>query len=736
MTERPQPVSGRRSWVGAGLVVVAVLTGVSTLGTLLRPGPWLGVSAVVVTGLAALIAAARTGARSPGVPSLWGLGGAALVVAVLYTGIGSRPSLPVPDEASLARLTGLVSEGVATIADGRVPLAPTRGVELLVVLGAVCVLLLTDLLALGMGRAGLAGVPLAMLWAVPALFVQRPPAWALLLGGCSFLLLLALTRPPRRGTARSSPRDVWPAIGAAALVTVLTVALTPLAVGIPGYGTALLPGSWGAVPGDRPTRVSIDLDMRASLASRSDRPLFTYSTTTSAVGPLRMYTMAVFDGRQWQREQGSAELEPVSGPLWPAQDPQPVGEDADVELLSIRVGNLDQGNLPIPLHPREVDVSDGWSYDGIRDEVVGAGVTTRGLAYQVRFTLRDLSAAFLRAQSPGDRFGEESAYLEVPQTPFADEIRALAADVASGAGTTYDQALALQSYLRDAAQFTYDPEVPPARTDDAVWDFLTERRGYCVQYATAMTVMARTLDIPARIAVGFLPGSASVAIPSQFEVTGRQSHAWPELYFADAGWVRFEPTPATQTGSPPPYADPLAGTPVTSPDVPTGTAAPSAPTSPTPTPSSAPVTAGDGQVGIGQASVPLLVVVVVGTAIVVGLGIAGAWLLARRSRGAGTSVPGPEQAWAELRRRLALAGVTWSDATTPRQAARAVEARYGTEDVAAQAALRRLVALVERERYSPLAPTWTAEDLDTWVDEAAGPLTQAEVASGADAERR
>src|SRR5690606_31594525 len=131
------------------------------------------------------------------------------------------------------------------------------------------------------------------------------------------------------------------------------------------------------------------------------------------------------------------------------------------------------------------------------------------------------------------------------------------------------QALALQTYFRDISNFRYDTRVPEARTEDAVWDFLTQRTGYCVQFATAMTIMARTLGVPARIGVGFLPGRADTSVVGRYVVSGRQAHAWPELYFADAGWVRFEPTPATQTGAPPVYADPYGGLPVGETPVPT-----------------------------------------------------------------------------------------------------------------------------------------------------------------------
>lgn len=53
--------------------------------------------------------------------------------------------------------------------------------------------------------------------------------------------------------------------------------------------------------------------------------------------------------------------------------------------------------------------------------------------------------------------------------------------------------------------------------------------------------MARSLGIPSRVAIGFTPGE--LADDGLFHVTGRQAHAWPEVFLAGAGWVSFEPTP-------------------------------------------------------------------------------------------------------------------------------------------------------------------------------------------------
>ena len=68
-----------------------------------------------------------------------------------------------------------------------------------------------------------------------------------------------------------------------------------------------------------------------------------------------------------------------------------------------------------------------------------------------------------------------------------------------------------------------------------------------------MVMMARSKGIPARMALGFLPGTQENGV---YTVRSSDAHAWPELYFPGAGWLRFEPTPSVRTGTAPTYTIP------------------------------------------------------------------------------------------------------------------------------------------------------------------------------------
>ncbi len=120
-------------------------------------------------------------------------------------------------------------------------------------------------------------------------------------------------------------------------------------------------------------------------------------------------------------------------------------------------------------------------------------------------------------------------------------VAALAAQVAGGAPSTYDAVLALESWLGENTKYTLDiPPLPDGA--DAVEQFLfVDKRGFCVQIASSLTVMLRSLGIPARVATGFVPGKESLA-GGEFTVRASDAHAWVEVWFPGVGWQGFDPT--------------------------------------------------------------------------------------------------------------------------------------------------------------------------------------------------
>ena len=120
----------------------------------------------------------------------------------------------------------------------------------------------------------------------------------------------------------------------------------------------------------------------------------------------------------------------------------------------------------------------------------------------------------------------------------------LAETITAGAETPYDQALAIEAYLKT---LPYSLKMDPPPFDaDGVDHFLFEQgQGYSEYFASAMTVMLRTLGVPARMAAGYTTGDQLGDGPS-YNVTDSHSHGWMEVYFPGYGWIPFEPTPGAE----------------------------------------------------------------------------------------------------------------------------------------------------------------------------------------------
>ena len=131
-------------------------------------------------------------------------------------------------------------------------------------------------------------------------------------------------------------------------------------------------------------------------------------------------------------------------------------------------------------------------------------------------------------------------YLQVP--PLDARIRLLAEEVTAGRATAELRARAIESYLR--THYGYTLRLPSSRPADPIADFLfTRRQGHCEYFASAMTIMLRTIGIPSRLVNGFSGGEFN-DITSEYLVRASNAHTWVEAYIPGEGWLAFDPTPA------------------------------------------------------------------------------------------------------------------------------------------------------------------------------------------------
>ena len=131
-------------------------------------------------------------------------------------------------------------------------------------------------------------------------------------------------------------------------------------------------------------------------------------------------------------------------------------------------------------------------------------------------------------------------YLELPER-VPERVYELARDLTATASTPYDQARAIEHYLRSTYEYTLEVGAPPPNEEVADYFLFELKKGYCDYYATSMAVLARAVGLPARMVTGYASGTYNQA-SAEYVVTEANAHSWVEIYFSGIGWIEFEPT--------------------------------------------------------------------------------------------------------------------------------------------------------------------------------------------------
>ena len=176
-----------------------------------------------------------------------------------------------------------------------------------------------------------------------------------------------------------------------------------------------------------------------------------------------------------------------------------------------------------------------------------------GAIYTVQSFVNTHSPDELRAApGPGsDPVSVQSHNTQLPTSLPYTRAKALAASVTAGAPTTYDKVQSLIAWM--AKHTRYSTDIPPlAPGQDTVDEFLFgNRTGFCEQISTALAVMLRSLGIPAREAVGYVPGPYN-PITDLYDVQAKDAHAWVQVWFPHYGWQSFDPTAVVPLANPSP----------------------------------------------------------------------------------------------------------------------------------------------------------------------------------------
>jgi transglutaminase-like putative cysteine protease len=490
---------------------------------------------------------------------------AILGTAVFYP---DASALIIPTRETVAVLGDDLREAWQVFSDDSAPVPPVRG---FLVTTAVLVwygVLLADWAAFRLRSPLEAVAPGTAVFVFASLLgVDRNEIAHGLLFATGLLLVLLTMRAERQVR-----EEVWVAGGASAGVR--TTLQVGAAAGVAAllFGALLAPRLPGAsaqpllniqeISSGPETRSVLSplVEISTSLVNQTNLELFSVRVDPSERDYWRLMALTKFENEIWRR---SSNFDAVRNEV--ASD---VNSSVPTRTVNQEITIASLGNIYLPAAYEVSNVVDGGGVDLEYEVETGALVVERGLehiprglTYQIQSEVPDYSPSDLPANSAEGMSGDfVREYTELPTNCQPGEsaaeigcwptsVTAIAEDIVATAGATTDhqRVLALQQFFLDPANFTYNIDVALEHNIDDMNTFLAIRQGYCEQFASTFAAMARSLGIPARVAVGFTWGDWDAA-RGEYVVRGKHAHAWPEVYFGGVGWVIFDPTPGRSRG--------------------------------------------------------------------------------------------------------------------------------------------------------------------------------------------
>lgn len=531
-------------------ILAALLAALLPVARVVESGIWL-VGALL---LSTLILAAGYNARRFKLPAI----AVTLIEAAVWVVFMTLVFLPetallwvIPTLDTFRAVPLLVSTAMEEITLGAAPLEPSLSLAF-VVIGAMGLLtIIIDHVVVTARMPLLASVGIVAVSLIPAIAVPGDidVIGFVFLAITILFLIRSETRSREKPLEREAERTAGvpaTAIGIGAIAIVIAVIATPVLPQPARAGAGTGPGAG----------IDATLALGDDLRRPQDIEVIRLRTDAPAVPYLRATTLTRFEGGVWEPDHAQT----IS--LTSDRAFGDIDLDDDIKATEyttkIEVTNLDSVWAPVPYPAIEVTGLDGlWGAVPYNHTVASSSATTRGQSYEVVSAQPRPSLEQVREHvAGGNQVREETMAVPADIPPIIGQ---LAAEVTAQATTDYDRLIALQRWFR-GGDFAYSLDAPvddgfDGSGADAVAKFLEVRKGYCIHFASAFALMARTLNMPSRVVVGYLPGEPTTDnIDGQpvYSVSSSQLHAWPEVYFDGIGWIPFEPT--TSLGVPTSFA--------------------------------------------------------------------------------------------------------------------------------------------------------------------------------------
>lgn len=532
------------------LALLATALSVGSVVAVVELGRWLPKSLAIV----AIVFVLGTAGRAVRIPRPVVIAAQAVVAFCVVIAMQARQDATwnfVPGPGALEDLFDHWDRGIGQLTRIVPPDPATADITTVVVLCVAGLAIAVDALAVAYRRPDYAGVALVALAAIPA--ATLPNGWRgawFLLPALGYLLLLfdgSADRVRQWGDQTivdpASGRRRSTRVGAAVLV--LSFAIPGV---LPHISGGLFNNTGIGLHIQEPIQVQDPLvAMRNFLVRKVDDPLFTSRTDSSWPDEAYLHSVVLenFNGKQWKS--GDRQVLKFDGTI-----PDSVGVALGVPTVPVTSElsarpEFEADYVPMPRPANRIDIEGNWRLAPSYGDVLsysGRG-QFNSKTWAVTGLDRDPDPTTLEGPIPTDPALDP--YLELPKLP--PSIAAEAKRITKGAKNPLEMGIKLQTYFRNPKNFTYDLR-PAGSGTTAITTFLASKRGYAEQAAATMAVMARTLGIPARLSVGFTAGEP--VTDGLRVVSAWDAHAWPELFLPQAGWSRFEPTPARAPGQPKP----------------------------------------------------------------------------------------------------------------------------------------------------------------------------------------
>ncbi len=602
---------------------------------------------------------------------------------LLWLGFRNAPTPEDPDHPIFQPLYLLGQLGTSTVRNSSTPLPTEPGLVWLLLCILALVVVALEVLVNGLEQPAWALAPLGVVYAVGALTLPAEMEFSSFAAvAVAYALVLVTSTHLGGGNTRRFGFQATRLI-IALVVLAIAALMAPLLTNLVPLGEKqpwLQAGRNDPIQLDDPK-----VALTENLQRHAEQVVLRYRTDSDT--PLYLRTVALT-----RLSTSGADLMPMklsSTGLSGAYDAPGKRVDTSVQML------MPSEYLPVPFAVDEFKANGTWAHDRDTMSIVATGSNrteqTTGLEYEASSVVPDPDREKLDAAAAGvDPAGGDT--LTVPDG-LDPRVATLTDSVTAQATTDGEKALAIQSFLR-SAEFAYSLKAPDEANMDVISNFLLEdHSGYCIHFAAGMITMARLEQIPARMAIGFTPGTQD---GDEWVVTTHNMHSWPELYFEGLGWVPFEPTksivgPPEYTDPDSPTGPPASASPSPSPSV--SSAPPSAPVEPTEEPTVSPTPQPDESDDSNLLGWLLLLGVGVLLALPVGSRtITRQWRL-RSGQGPAAAAEG---AWREVHALFVDTSLEWNE-SSPVKASHALSKRL---EPPATEALTAVAGTVERARYA------------------------------------